>query len=190
MQENFLPSLEKVLKYEGGFTNHPNDKGGPTNLGITLNTLGSFYDNYDYGDFDGDGQITIDDIRQLDTLEEAAPIYKTYYWDKLNLDIFPGHLDFVMFDFAVNSGPKNAVKLLQRAINRYVQNDINVDGSLGPITLDYVERIHPTLLLDGLFKEREIFYVKIIATNPSQEVFRRGWFNRLNALKEDVGEFI
>jgi lysozyme family protein len=42
MDRNFARSLTLVLKHEGGFVNHPNDPGGPTNLGITIATYRRF----------------------------------------------------------------------------------------------------------------------------------------------------
>ncbi len=190
MKENFLPSLTKVLQYEGGYTNHPLDKGGPTNLGITLSTLKQFYDEYDYGDLDGDGDVDINDIKMLNTLELAAPIYKKYYWDKMKLDLFPSGPDFLMFDFGVNSGPRNAIKILQRSLNRYTNNAIDVDGVLGPQTMNKINNTNPKILVDSMLKERNIFYNKLISLNPSQEVFRKGWFNRLDRVSKEVQEFM
>ncbi len=190
MVENFELALEKVLKYEGGFSNHKADRGGATNLGITLATLCDFDAQYDYGDLDGDGDVDIDDIRLLDTPEEAAPIYKAYYWDKMKLDDFPAGVDFLMFDFGVNSGPKNATRILQRAINRYAKNGIEVDGALGPNTLQRVYGLDSGLLVEAMLKERDIFYRKLVAQNPSQEVFLRGWMNRLSSASQEVQEFM
>ena len=190
MEENFYQALENILKYEGGYTNHPLDSGGPTNLGITLSTLQRYYNEYGYGDFDGDGEVTVNDIKLLNTYDKVSPIYKAYYWDRLKLDEFPSGVDFLMFDFAVNSGPKNAVRILQRAINRFTRNKIDVDGLLGPNTMSYVNKINPELLIDGMLKEREIFYNKIISSDPSQEIFRRGWFNRLRLVANDVKGFL
>ncbi len=189
MQENFDLSLIKILKYEGGFSNHPNDKGGPTNEGITLATLKEFYKEYDYGDLDGDQDIDIDDILLLDTPEEAAPIYKKYYWDKMHLDSFPAGVDFLMFDFGVNSGPKNAIRILQRALNRQ-NSKLEVDGSLGPNTFNCVDISGHELLIGDMLKERDIFYRKIVSNDQSQSIFLKGWLNRLAKVKQEVNKFV
>jgi len=161
MKENFEHALENILKFEGGYSNHPLDKGGPTNEGITLATLQDYYEDYDYGDFDDDGAITVNDIKALDTPEEAAPIYKTYYWDKMMLDLMPGGVDFLMFDFGVNSGPKNATRILQRAINRTnISNPITVDGILGNHTFDCMMSIPVRILVSDMIAERDAFYNK------------------------------
>ena len=36
MKSNYNDCLTRLLKDEGGYTNNPNDSGGPTNYGITL----------------------------------------------------------------------------------------------------------------------------------------------------------
>ena len=36
MKQNFNDCLNRLLKDEGGYTNDPNDNGGPTNFGITI----------------------------------------------------------------------------------------------------------------------------------------------------------
>ena len=189
MKENFEKSLGFILKYEGGFSNQEFDKGSATNMGITLKTLQNFDKQFDYGDFDHDGDVDIDDIRLLDTPEEAAPIYKKYFWDAMKLDDYPSRIDFILFDFGVNSGPKNAVKLLQRALNKLQGYSLMIDGIAGPKTKEIVKKVDVGLLIRGLLNERDIFYRKIVAVNPSQEIFLKGWLNRVSQLAVDVRTF-
>ena len=42
MKENYAKCLAQVLKYEGGYVDHPKDPGGPTNKGVTQ----AVYDNW------------------------------------------------------------------------------------------------------------------------------------------------
>lgn len=189
MKENFDKALEKVLRYEGGFSNHLKDSGGATNQGITLATLKDFYVEYDYGDLDGDGDVDVNDILLLDTPEEVAPIYKKYYWDKMKLDHMLSGVDFLLFDFGVNSGPRNAIKILQKALNRQ-GTKLAIDGSLGPVTYEKAIEAHQEQLILDMLIERNIFYRKIVAQRLDQSVFFRGWMNRLANVTKDVKEFL
>lgn len=182
MRENFEFSLEKILEYEGGYVNHPNDKGGPTNKGITLKTLSRFYDETGIGDVDNDNTIDIYDIKNI-KYDTVCRIYEKYYWNNLKLDSFPIPIDFMLFDFNVNSGPKNAMRTLQRALNEQGY-DIEDDGILGNQTFQSLMNsdIH-TLVLDMITK-REEFYYRIVENNPPQKIFLKGWLNRISNVKE------
>ena len=183
MKENFDKALKKVLVYEGGFVNHPSDKGGSTNKGITIGTLQRFNKEFDYGDFDQDGDIDIDDVKLMDTPGEVAPIYKRYFWDVLHLDSYPSKIDFLMFDFSVNSGPGNAAKILQRSLK------VNDDGIIGSITMSNMMKTDQVFLSELMLAERKKFYDKLVARQPDQLAFYNGWMNRLNKLKKDVEDF-
>ncbi len=183
MKENFEKALKKVLVYEGGFSNHPSDKGGATNKGITIGTLKEFNKEFDYGDFDQDGDIDVDDVKLMDTHEEVAPIYKKYFWDVLHLDTYPSKIDFLMFDFAVNSGPRNAAKILQRSLK------VKDDGSIGPVTMGSLTKADPLSLSEIMLSERKTFYDKLVARQPDQLIFYNGWMNRVKQLRKDVLEF-
>ena len=188
MKDNFEKALRFVLADEGKFSDIAADRGGPTNQGITLGTLMRYHAHFDYGDFDQDGDVDSDDIRLLDTPEEAAPIYKRWFWDAIRGDQLPTGVDYVIFDAAVNHGPKNAGKQLQKALNRWGL-DLKVDGSIGPVTIKAVVDHDGFLVTDSL-RERDIFYRKIVTCDPSQEVFFRGWMHRLAKVEANVKTFI
>ncbi len=188
MKENFDQSLKFVLADEGKFADIENDRGGPTNQGITLGTLIHYHAHFDYGDFDSDGDIDVDDIRLLDTPEEAAPIYRKWFWDVVKCDDLPSGVDYVVFDSAVNHGPINAGRFLQRASNRQIGSLIT-DGVIGPTTIQMVARVEPRGLICDILRERDIFYRKIVARDISQEKFLRGWLARLAKVAVNVKEF-
>ena len=57
-----------ILKWEGGFVNHPNDPGGATNMGVTLKTWKS--QGYDK---DGDGDIDVIDLKPKKSIKLLHP---------------------------------------------------------------------------------------------------------------------
>jgi lysozyme family protein len=188
MKESFEQSLKFVLADEGKFSDIPEDRGGPTNQGITLKTLKEYHAHFDYGDFDHDGDVDIEDIRLLDTPEEAAPIYRRWFWDAVQGDALPAGVDYIIFDSAVNHGPINAGRFLQRASNRQ-RGNLVTDGIIGPATIQRVQGHDRQELITDILRERDIFYRKIIARDPSQEKFFRGWMNRLARISVNVRAF-
>lgn len=95
---NYDACLKQVLKYEGGYTNHPSDPGGPTNWGITIHDARRYWMP----------DATANDVKQM-PLSVAKGIYKKQYWDKVAGDTRPDGVDLAVFDYAVNSGPGRAL---------------------------------------------------------------------------------
>lgn len=104
MDRNFAKSLKLVLRYEGGYVNHPADPGGPTNKGITLTTFRRYVKR--------DAQIP--DLKAI-TDAQVGTVYRKQYWDAVKGDDLPDGVDFATFDFGVNSGPSRALKYLVKA---------------------------------------------------------------------------
>lgn len=101
MQNNYNTSIDFVFQYEGGYVNHPQDPGGPTNRGITLNTARAYWKK----------DASIADIKAMPKAV-AEGIYKTQYADKINFDQILSGLDLCVLDAAVMSGPAKALKWL------------------------------------------------------------------------------
>jgi lysozyme family protein len=162
MNKNFQQALEKVLKHEGGFVNHPADPGGATNKGITLATYRRYIKK----------KGTVDDLKAL-TTEQAGKVYKAQYWDKVRGDDLPSGLDYAVFDFAVNSGPSKAVKELQKALG------VTQDGIIGPITLEAARAANTKFLIDRLCDNR-LAFLKRLKTWPT---FGKGWDRRVTEVR-------
>ncbi|WP_295446268.1 glycosyl hydrolase 108 family protein [uncultured Thiodictyon sp.] len=92
-----------VLTFEGGFSDHPADPGGETMKGVTLTTFRHYFGAH----------ATKADLLAI-TDAQLQRVYRTY-WDACGCDSLPSGLDLAVFDFAINSGPSQARKLLSKA---------------------------------------------------------------------------
>lgn len=172
---SFEKALHFVLLREGGYANHPKDRGGATNKGVTQAT---------YDSWRASRNALARDVREIEDVEVAA-IYRTRYWQPAGCDKLPEKLAIVHFDAAVNHGVKRAIKLLQSICGA------GQDGMLGEETWRAIAEILKRKTLDHLvsnyLSERSDFFDLIVKSDPGQSVFLRGWKNRIAALREDAG---
>ena len=163
---DFKKYAPKLLQLEGGYTNHSDDLGGPTNKGITLNTYRAYCGQ----------QKTIKDLRNMSygTWQE---IMKDLYWDKVKGDEIDNQsLAEIIADWCVNSGSAG-VRKVQEIVG------CKPDGIVGSITLSLINAADSESLFDRIWKARQQFYINIVKRSPSQKVFMNGWMNRLNVFK-------
>ena len=106
MRETLTTALDLMFGHEGGYVNNPKDPGGATKYGITHRTLAADR---------GVRSVTPAQVEAL-SKEEAAEIYRRSYWVQSGGDLLPVGIDFMAFDYGVNSGPAQAVKSLQRVV--------------------------------------------------------------------------
>tara|TARA_R110000868_G_scaffold279866_1_gene539957 strand:+ start:1247 stop:1756 length:510 start_codon:yes stop_codon:yes gene_type:complete len=158
MMTNFDDAMVALLKHEGGFVNHPADPGGMTNLGVTKKVWEEWVGH----------PVSEEDMRAL-TREKVSPLYKAKYWNIIQGDKLPHGVDLCVFDCAVNSGTKRAVKLLQRAIG------VEDDGILGNMTLAACEALEPDLIIQRFSEERLSFLQAL----PTFATFGKGWTRRV-----------
>lgn len=160
-----------ILKFEGGFVNDPDDKGGATNKGVTLTTYRKFF---------GENK-TIEDLKRI-TDDEWLYIFKIGYWDVMKADLIKSQsVANQLVDFAYNSGTKTAAKKIQGIIGT------TTDGIVGNKTIEAINSKDPKKLFEDLKKSRLNYIIKIVTNNPSQKKYLNGWVNRINSMK--YGEF-
>jgi hypothetical protein len=158
----FDEAFEHLIVHEGGFVNNPADPGGMTNLGVTKQT----WDAYN-------GKTsTVDEMKAL-TPHDVKPVYQEAYWDTIHGDDLPEGVGYVVFDCAVNSGVRRAVKWLQKAVN------VTVDGQLGAKTLDAVDVCTPSTVIDEICDARLDFMRSL----PTWNVFGKGWLRRVEEVR-------
>jgi lysozyme family protein len=161
----YVPTLSVV---EGGFSNHPDDFGKMTMHGVTLATYQAYCGK----------DKTIGDLKNMSHGTWRA-IMKDMYWDKCRADeIDDQKVAEIIADWCVNSGYVG-IKKAQEVIG------VKPDGVVGPITLSRINSSDARSLHDRLWQARYQFYHGLVAKNPSQKVFLKGWLNRLGHFKYD-----
>jgi len=163
MKTSYDACLTRLLKDEGGYSNHPSDPGGPTNFGITIEDYRMYCNP----------SATADDVRHMD-IADAKNIYRTKYWGKMRCDDLPPGVDYAIFDYGVNSGVGRAGKVLRRLIglpdNTSVINDDVIRA---------VKKREPLQLADAINDERINFLQHLKTWN----VFGRGWGRRVAGVR-------
>ena len=175
--DRFLQYLDSLFDAEGGYSFRAADRGGETNLGVTDAQDGKVDRMVDVH---GDGSLMVP-IKEL-TREQAAIVYRRNFWLPSHAEECPVPLDRLVFDVAVNSGTRCAIRTLQKALGA-----LSKDGAWGPITSSLVKSCNPFLTAQRFLWYREQTYRGIVALHPDQGVFLRGWLNRIAALKKEVG---
>ena len=174
-----------LLDLEGGFVDDPVDRGGATNMGITIAT----WQQYSQELFGIPG--TVETLRNI-TEEQVYEITLAGYWRRFWCDrINHCPLAIQYLDTCFNGG---GVIVLQRAINVVADAQgkphwrTGEDGNIGPGTLLAANRIiecgHGAALYIAYRERRIARYHAIVASDPSQNRFLRGWLNRANEFNE------
>lgn len=112
--------FEKVILAEGGYSNHPDDKGGETYLGISRKN------NPDWEGWKYVDAAKVDKFNDMNTklknnpyvLQCAKELYKDRYWDVMQLDTINSQdIAHQLFDTAVNMGVSKAIKIAQHIVD-------------------------------------------------------------------------
>ena len=162
MNNNWDICFERLIKHEGGYSNHSSDPGGRTNLGITQ----SVWENW------VDRPVTEEEMKAL-TKDMVKPLYKDLYWERVKGDKLPSGVDYCVFDAAVNSGVRRASQWLQTALG------VTADGSIGPQTIAVASMTPPVTIITNYSAQR----LKFLQGLSTWATFGKGWERRVNEVK-------
>ncbi len=181
MAVNVLQLIDKVIGVEGGYSNHPNDRGGATRWGVTATVARA----YGYTGF-----------MHAFPRPLAQEIYRKRYWEEIGLDRIAAvapTLAAEMFDIAVNMGTSVPGGWLQRLLNALNRQgidyaDVQADGRFGPMSMLALQSflaLRGTIGEEVLCKGIEILkgarYIALAEGDKSQEDFFFGWIsNRIS----------
>lgn len=167
--------IDAVIGLEGGYSNHPADRGGPTRWGVTQQVAKA-------EGYSGDMRAFPRDL--------AVKIYRKLYWLRPGFDRVADWAPQVaaeLFDTGVNMGPVVAAGLLQRALNALNREetdyrDIVRDGVIGPATLAALAALlnrrgdaGESVLLKAIEALRGERYIRLAEDRPANEAFLYGW---------------
>ena len=159
--KDFDEAFHKLLGHEGGYSNHSKDRGGETMWGVTIAVARA--NGY---------QGAMKDL----PVSKAKEIYKQAYWNTIRADELPAEIRYLVFDAAVNSGVKQAVKWLQRAVGS------QEDGVVGKDTLEACKALNGHLIARRMLSTR----LEFMASLSSWPSFGRGWARRIAGLLKDI----
>lgn len=160
---DFTDCIDLTLEFEGGWSDHSDDKGGRTKFGISSRAF---------------PEVDLDAL----TIEQAKDIYRKNYWDAVHADKLPEKIRHVVFDCAVHSGVTRAIKFMQRALTAQ-GFPIHDDGVIGPITLKALDTCDSMALATQILGLR----LKHMSDLSSWESFSRGWARRVASLLKELG---
>lgn len=173
MRQNLSVALKNIGRSEGGYSNHPNDPGGPTMKGVTLKTYKAYCKRK------GRPAPSIADLKEI-TQAEVHEIFVSQYWDTVHGDDLPSGLDYAASDFAFNSGPGQAIKTLQRVLG-----GLETDGKYGNHTAAAIKRAVERSgglahLIDAYCDAR----LKFMRGLKNWSSFKNGWTTRVKEVRE------
>jgi len=176
-KENILPI---TLKHEGGFVNDPTDRGGMTYRGVSMRS------NPDWDGWEllkkhlplNRGDIVND--REL--CKSVAGLYWQKYFENNRFNELDSlRIALYLFDFAVHGGYSH-IKLQKLLDKHFNAGIVKYADNFGSKTTKAVNDAG-IKLLPHLINWREGHIDNILAEDPTQKVFEKGWKNRIASFK-------
>lgn len=159
-----------ILQWEGGFVNDPLDLGGATNKGITIGTF------TEYKKRKGLKAPTIQDLKNISN-EDWHEVFKGLYWDRWKADEIKNQaVANILVDWVWASG-SHGIKRPQRLLG------VTADGVVGSKTIAALNAKDPAELFRMIKADRIKFIDEICEKRPANNRFKKGWLNRINAIK-------
>jgi len=191
MSDAFLIALAKLLKYEGIYSNDPDDKGGETYRGISRNNFPNWI-GWKFIDSAKDSPQFLEILKANLNLEILVrEFYYENFWLKMNCDVLPDLIASELFELSVNVGIARTTIILQTALNilnnnQKLYSDIRTDGKFGSQTLATLQTSHSKNNFKRVFNVINIlqgsFYIELMLNNPVYEKYI-GFFDRVELIK-------
>jgi lysozyme family protein len=164
--------IDEIIKVEGGYSNYKEDRGGPTNYGVTQKTLSHWLGR----------NATAAEVKNLSIGMAREILYNLYIAKPGYGEIGYAPLKKHLIDIGINSGPKTANILFQRVLSAGGSDKLTEDGVLGPRSFDVYRKVMTSRglqwVMNRLVDERVKFMGRIIHADKTQSKFINGWLTR------------
>lgn len=169
-------SSSNIVRFElarkSGFANDPSDPGGPTMIGVTLNTYAQYCRHKGYP---APSANTLKNI----PYSHWKDILRTNFWDYCHAEeIRYQPLRWIIVDWVWASGPK-VISRIQKILK------VTADGIIGPKTMRMINSLPGDYLFDLVMQSRQEYINEICVNNPGLRKFRKGWLNRLSHITKE-----
>ena len=171
--DNFSKISPVIFQNEGGYVNDLDDAGGATNKGISW-PIWQRYAKEDLG-----VEPTLANLKKL-TNEQAEIIYRKRYWEPSGFNnLKDPKLALMSYDWTITSG--GAGKQIQKLLNNEFGQSLNVDGAIGPKTIDAMNSVpDSSKLAEKIADIRKAYYRNLADAKPKNAKFLTGWLNRVD----------
>ena len=175
-RELFSKISSVILQHEGGYVNDPNDRGGETNMGITIATWRA------YAPSDLGIEATTNTLRNM-TKEQAEIIYYNHYWEPKGFcKLETIKIALMLYDWTITSG--RAVTQVRKMLHNEYNINLVVSNTMDDDMIHCINAIEDQeQLLSRIAEVRKEYYRSLTITNgePNAQVrFLTGWINRVN----------
>lgn len=156
-----------LFKWEGGYANHKDDHGGPTNMGVTIATYREYCRRH------GKPEPGVGELKAIGR-DTVIDILRTMYWNPCKGDrIANQSIANLVVGGCWGSG-LGYIRVVQGVLG------VMADGIVGERTLAAINGQPQQELFRRLWERRRKYFLDIVERDPSQRVFLKGWLNRLN----------
>lgn len=159
-----------IEKFEGTkFTDRKNDRGGPTKFGVTLKLFSAFMGR----------EMTVEALKSMERSMAIDILHSEFCFKPKLSAIHDERVKLCAIDFAIHSGPVQAVRSVQYASEMAAPHD----GVLGPQTQAALNLAVAADVHRKMLAYRLRFLSDLVKADPTQ-ADHRGWWNRIATLME------
>ena len=154
--------IRDIIRREGGYVNHPADRGGPTKYGITI---------ANYRRWIKTSKAIAGELSRI-TVDDAIKFYRWYFAD-CRIDDLPVELLPLALDLCTLHSPRGVGTILNRVADCY-----DTTRPRGQVFHSLVEQFGPRTTEALITLSRVAYFRELCNLEPNQKAFLLGWLNR------------